>query len=350
MVNTYKCPGCGASLEYRPGAGELVCEYCGTHVSVSDLDSQEEHYRCEVENEAVQEETRQDFQGYTCKTCGAHLITDEHTTATVCCYCGSSALIPERMEGILQPAGVIPFKIGKAEAKERFRKWLCTGFFTPKVFRDQATLENIRGVYVPFWLYDYDASADLKAECTKIHHERKGDMEYTHTDYYMVERDARGSYLKVPVDASEQMPDDIMDSMEPFDYSEIKEFQMPYLAGYESEKYSYESGDDEVTGRVEQRVRTYIARDVRDTIQGYSGTRILSNQIRMTRKKAMYTLLPVWMITYRYQDENRIFAINGQTGKQVGDLPTSKQKMWSWFFGITAVITIVLRVLGGLFG
>ena len=74
MVNTYKCPGCGASLEYRPGAGELVCEYCGTHVSVSDLDSQEEHYRCEVENEAVQEETRQDFQGYTCKTCGAHLI------------------------------------------------------------------------------------------------------------------------------------------------------------------------------------------------------------------------------------------------------------------------------------
>ena len=135
MVNTYKCPGCGASLEYRPGAGELVCEYCGTHVSVSDLDSQEEHYRCEVENEAVQEETRQDFQGYTCKTCGAHLITDEHTTATVCCYCGSSALIPERMEGILQPAGVIPFKIGKAEAKERFRKWLCTGFFTPKVFR-----------------------------------------------------------------------------------------------------------------------------------------------------------------------------------------------------------------------
>ena len=90
MVNTYKCPGCGASLEYRPGAGELVCEYCGTHVSVSDLDSQEEHYRCEVENEAVQEETRQDFQGYTCKTCGAHLITDEHTTATVCCYCGSS--------------------------------------------------------------------------------------------------------------------------------------------------------------------------------------------------------------------------------------------------------------------
>lgn len=58
---------------------------------------------------------------------------------------------------------------------------------------------NIRGVYVPFWLYDYDASADLKAECTKIHHERKGDMEYTHTDYYMVERDARGSYLKVPV-------------------------------------------------------------------------------------------------------------------------------------------------------
>lgn len=350
MVNTYKCPGCGASLEFQPGKDELVCGYCGTHVKVKDL-GEEDVYQCEVENETDQSESqRGDFSGYTCQSCGAHLITDESTTATVCCYCGSSALIPERLSGMLKPGGVIPFKIDKSQAKERFRQWLCTGCFTPKEFKNAATLENIRGIYVPFWLYDYDAEARVRAECTKVRHERKGDTEYTHTDYYLVEREAFSSYQKIPADASERMPDDVMDAMEPYNYGELVEFQMPYLSGYESEKYNYESGDEAVAGRAETRVRTYISQDVRETIKGYTTTRFLSNNIRLRRKQALYTLLPVWMITYRYKGENQIFAINGQTGRQVGELPNSMGKMAAWFGGITGCITAVLLILGGLFG
>lgn len=350
MANTYKCPGCGAPLEYTPGTDALVCEYCSTKVRVEDL-RQMESYEYRVENHIDQnQQERQNFNSYTCQSCGAQLIVDDNMTATVCCYCGSSALLRERLEGVLKPAGVIPFKIDREQAKERFRKWLCTGIFTPSVFKKTAALENVRGIYVPFWLYDYKADAKIAAECTKVHRERRGNTEYIHTDYFMIEREGTGIYEKVPVDASEKMPDDMMDMMEPYNYSEMREFEMPYLSGYQSEKYNYESNDSQMAERVENRVSAYIFQDIKDTISGYTTTRFLKNDVSLYRKKAVYTLLPVWMITYRYKGENKSFAINGQTGKQVGELPNSFGKITAWFGGITVGIALILLVMGGLFG
>lgn len=341
MAKTYKCPGCGAPLVFEPGADELVCEYCDTHVQISDLK--------ESDSEPETEE-KQDFHGYVCQSCGAQLIVDEYTASTTCCYCGSHAVIQERLEGVQKPAGVIPFEINKERARELYKNWLCKGLFTPSVFKKAATLENIRGIYVPFWLYDYEAEAHVEAECTRVRTERRGDTEYVHTDYYYVARHAKSNYHKIPVDASERMPDSVMDMMEPYRYEGLKTFEMPYLSGYESEKYNFESNDGQMTQRVENRVNQYMTQDVRETIKGYSSTTFRRNDISLTRKNAMYTLLPVWLVTYRYKGENKIFTINGQTGKQVGELPNSQGKMVAWFAGITISIMAILLLLGGLFG
>jgi len=356
MANTYRCPGCGAPLEYTPGTNALICTYCGTEVSIEQLSQSEagghSAHRTENHTASDTEDThiRQSFNGYTCQSCGAQLLIDEHTTATTCCYCGSSALIQERLDGVLRPAGVIPFKINKEQAKQSFRLWLCKGIFTPSVFKQKATLEQIKGIYVPFWLYDYRAEISATAECTRVYRERRGNTEFVHTDYYMAERQGASDYQKIPVDASEKMPDDMMDLMEPYHYSELKQFEMPYLSGYESEKYNYESSDTQMTERVEERVNAYILQDMRNSIMGYSTTRIVQNHISLHRNKAVYTLLPVWMITYRYKGENKSFAINGQTGKQVGELPNSPVKIAAWFGGMTAGIMALLLLVGGLFG
>jgi DNA-directed RNA polymerase subunit RPC12/RpoP len=351
MVQTYKCPGCGASIAFQPGAHELVCEYCGTHVDIAELNEETQDNAYQVENEVDHTaEEHVEVNSYICQSCGAHLLVDENTTATNCCYCGSPALIQERLNGALKPVGVIPFQIDKQQAKERFQNWLGTGLFTPSVFKKAATLENIKGIYVPFWLYDYEAEADAEAECTKVIREHHGDTETIHTDYYHVVRDVRSNYFKIPADASEKMPDDVMDKMEPYNYQQTVDFSMPYLSGYESEKYNYESSDPYMVKRIEDRVNTYILQDTQSTIQGYSSTKYLRKAVTLRRKKAVYTLLPVWMITYRYQNENKIFAINGQTGKQVGKLPNSKQKIAGTFAGITIGIALVLSLLGGLLG
>lgn len=341
MANTYKCPGCGAPLQYTPGTDALICTYCGTETSVEELSRNESREDAQA---------RQSFNSYTCESCGAELLIDENTTATTCCYCGSSALIQERLNGVLKPTGVIPFQMNKEQAKQNFCTWLCKGMFTPSVFKQKATLENIKGIYVPFWLYDYRADISTTAECTKVYRERRGDTEFVHTDYYIAERQGMSSYQKIPVDASEKMPDNMMDMLEPYNYNELKEFEMPYLSGYESEKYNYESSDTQMTERVEKRVNDYIFQDMRNSITGYSSTHILRSQTSLHRNKADYTLLPVWMITYRYKGENKSFAINGQTGKQVGELPNSPAKIAAWFGAVTAGITAFLLLMGGLFG
>lgn len=349
VIETYKCKGCGAPIEFDGSKGELVCEYCGTHMSVKEMEQSGEKYDSQVEDETIQDDNNKtDVNGYKCQSCGAELITDDKTTATVCSFCGSSAVIKGRFTGETMPAKIIPFSITKDKAKDLFRQWCRKGILTPSMFKKSAFADNMTGIYVPFWLYDYGAGCHIDAHATKVRHQRQGDYEITHTDHFKVVRDGEADFTLVPADASEKMPDETMDLLEPYNYSNLQDFKMPYLSGFLSEKYSYDS--NQMAPRVEQRVRSYIFREVRNSITGYSTVNIVGSNTRLKRKRAVYTLLPVWMITYRYKNENHILAINGQTGKQVGTLPKSKEKMLGWFGGIFAGTFAILMILGGFLG
>ena len=348
MIETYKCKGCGAPIEFDGSKGELVCEYCGTHMTVEEMAQTGEKYDAQVENAATDESIRMDIDGYKCQNCGAELLTDENTTATVCSYCGSPAIIKARLTGEMMPAKVIPFSMTREQAKSSFSSWCKKGAFTPGMFKKKTFVESMTGIYVPFWLYNYNAECHMDAHATRVRTHTEGEYRVTHTDHFIVVRDGEAEFSLIPADASEKMPDDMMDLLEPYNYSELKDFQMPYLSGFMSEKYNYDS--NEMAPRVERRVRDYIFKEVRDTIHGYSSLSITSSNTRLRRNNAVYTLLPVWMITYRYNGENKILAINGQTGKQVGTLPRSMGKLWGSFFGIFAGVFAILMLLGGLLG
>lgn len=348
MIATYKCSGCGAPIEFDGNAGELVCEFCGTHMSVDEAKKSNQVFEDEFVDETTKDERQFDVDGFKCESCGAELITDADTTATVCGFCGSSAIIKGRFTGESMPGKIVPFAIKKDAATELFRKWCKKGVFTPSMFKKNTFIDKIQGIYVPFWLYDYDAGCSIDAHATKVHTHRQGDYEVTKTEHYRVYRDGSAAFDLIPADASEKMPDDMMELLEPYNYSKLVDFDMPYLSGFLSEKYNYDA--DQMASRVEKRVRGYIHSEVRKTITGYSTVTERHSQVRMRRKKAVYTLLPVWMISYRYNNENHMLAINGQTGKQVGTLPKSAGKMFAWFGGITASVFTILMLLGGFLG
>ncbi len=346
MVNTYKCPGCGAPIEFDGVQGEMVCDYCGKHVNVSEMNTETDSYECDVEDATEDKSEYGSFDSYKCSNCGAEILTDEHTSATMCSYCGSPALIKNRLNGELMPAAVIPFRLNKAMAKEKFASWTRKGMLTPSCFKKEATVNSIEGIYVPFWLYDYDAHVDMTADATRVKRERKGDMEYTHTSHYKILREIEASYDKIPADASARMPDDVMDKLEPFDYNDMTKFEMPYLSGYCSEKYNFTK--EEINYRAERRANSYAFKECRDTIKGYSSIKITNSRTRLRRNRAMYTLFPVWMLNYKYKNKDYFFAVNGQTGKIVGKLPLSKKKMALWFFGIFAGMEGIMLLFGGL--
>lgn len=356
MVIQYKCPDCGADMAYDSKTGMLLCDSCGhtlpadeyrspVEEPIKDFDEFEEQTQAGAfeENEAAQ---------YQCKNCGAVLITDADTTATTCSFCGAPMVLGDRLAGDLRPARIIPFKISKSQAQEAFTKWCRKGLLTPKGFMSAERIKNITGMYVPFWLYDLNGRGEVHADCTKVRTYESGDYIYTETRYYDVYRKVDLNYLKIPADASEKMNDQMMDLLEPYQYGELKDFNTPYLAGYIAEKYNYT--DRELFGRVKQRVSKYVTQFIHSTINGYTTTIMRDQWTDVKQRNAYYTLLPVWMICYDYEDSEHTFAMNGQTGKIVGKPPLSKGKIAAWFAGISgavfAVLEIVYWIAGGLNG
>ena len=266
MTVTYKCPGCGAPMEYDAGAGGLVCSYCGTKVvtaeagkadaETTESNSEEEALDAETANtdpesdeplgksffiDESQPETVEQMPGYRCPVCGAELVTDDNTAATICAFCGSPGLIADRMDGARRPSGVIPFQITGEEAKARFLAWANKNRLAPKGFLGRNVADQMTGIYVPYWLYSYEINMALKGEATRSYTRKHEDVEYTYTEKYRLYCDMDSSYERIPADASEKLDDELMEKLEPFDYSKLRDFDMSCLSGYLAEKYGQPS-------------------------------------------------------------------------------------------------------------
>ena len=260
--------------------------------------------------------------------------------ATECCYCGNPTMIPSRFKGMLKPDYVIPFKKTKEEAVEALKKFYEGRRLLPNEFTANNRVEDIQPMYVPFWLFDSEvtASAAFKAENDVVFD--TADSVITETSVYDVERVGTMKFERIPVDGSEKMDDAYMESIEPFDYSEMVPFTTAYLTGYLADKYDV-SAEDSVP-RADKRVEYSAAGVLEETLTGYMRHQVESCAIRKDVGSVKYALVPVWILTTRYKDQPYTFMMNGQTGKFVGNLPTDWGKFWRFGFGLTAVLSALI--------
>lgn len=344
-------------------SGMLSCESCGRKDNIEDFPKEFTTSAQDNMNENTSAPNKPKFgegspeshtftedetKEYFCKNCGAVIITDADTTATTCSFCGAGVVLGDRLSGSLAPSKLIPFSISKEQAQTAFKSWCKKGLLTPKDFMTADRIKSISGIYVPFWLYDMHCTGDANASCTHVRTYSSGDYIYTETKYYSVYRNVDLAYLKVPADASEKMNDTLMDKLEPYDYSNLKDFNTPYLAGYVAEKYNHT--DKDLFPRIKARVNDYVDAFISSTINGYSSTTYTSKNIQLNESKAYYTLLPVWMVCYDYKKSEHVFAMNGQTGKIVGTPPLSPGKIAAWFGGISGGIFLIFKIISLLLG
>jgi len=325
-------------MSFDAESGKLSCPSCGHQDDIEQLD--DEFITKELSEDEASE--------YQCENCGAVVLTDQDTTATSCSFCGAGVVLGDRLTNKLAPAKVIPFTISKEEAQKAFKKWCKNGRFTPRGFMTADRIKNITGMYVPFWIYDLHSDIHVKAVGTKVRSYRRGDYIYTETKYFDIRRDLNAYYEKVPVDASEKMNDQTMDLLEPYDYKDLKAFNMAYLTGFLAEKYNFT--DKDLLPRAKQKIDDYIQSYIRSTMLGYSSISMKRKDIQTTQKKGSYVLFPVWMVYYDYEQHEHTFAMNGQTGKVIGKPPLSKGKVVSWFAGMSASLFVALKIAGSLIG
>ena len=97
--------------------------------------------------------------------------------------------------------------------------------------------------------------------------------------------------------------------------------------------------------RADGRCAASLEGALRRTTTQYDTCITKSKDIRLRRGKVHYALLPVWMLHTKWQGKDYLFAMNGQTGKLVGDLPVDKRKVAAWFAGISVPLMILLAIL-----
>lgn len=369
QVTNYKCPACTGPLQFDAESGKLICEYCGTIHEISEIEAlygkvNEQAAQAQQAAEEQQEDTAENWDTsglsddwgeeadgmriYNCPSCGAQLICEETTAATSCPYCDNPTIVPGQFAGVLKPDYVIPFKLKKEQAIEALKKHYEGKKLLPNAFKTENHLEEIKGIYVPFWLFDGSADGEMNFEATKTRTYRAGEYRITETSHYDVVRRGTVNFEKIPVDGSKKMPDDYMDSLEPYDYKDLKVFSTAYLPGYMADKYDITV--EESSKRADARAENTIVDSLRGSVTGYVGVIEKNRSIRLKRGEVKYALLPVWILNTKWNGKKYMFAMNGQTGKFIGDLPIDKNKrtrIFATVYGIIALVTALIMLFAG---
>lgn len=350
-----RCPSCRSSIKFNPKLGKWKCDYCGSEFTLEEMQKHTDNASTEKKNrkDAKVEDDNIEYVEYHCESCGAEIIADSETAATFCVYCGNTAILQSKLSGKFSPDLVIPFKKTKEDAIEAFKGLSKGRPLMPKGFNSEKNIEKIRGIYIPFWLFDINNSGDIEMSATTTESWRIGDTRYTKTNYYKVIRGGRMEYIKIPIDGSTRFDNAIMNTIEPFDYNELTKYNHAYLSGFYAEKYDQEAKDvfAEAADRSINSTKEVLKNDTR-----MYATKVITRDTLVAKEKnRYYALLPVWMVNVKYKDKMHIFAMNGQTGEFIGNIPLDVGKAFLYFFLIfisvfagIIILSLIIGLIGGM--
>ena len=317
----YNCPNCSGNLVYDIASKKLMCEYCKTQLDP-------------YEYQKTQDAEENDMFGvtvFTCPQCGGEIMTTNVTAAGFCTYCGASTILDSRMRNEKRPSHIIPFSRTKEDCRKSYSSLVKRALFAPKEFRDPGFLDRFRGIYIPYWVYNYNFDGELRLKGSKSH--RRGD--YIITDHYLLTGDVDAGYRGLTHDASSSFDDNVAESIAPFEAQKLQPFTPSILCGF------YADAPDVDSGIYKETVLDDISRDSIERLSGVpeyrsSGAEMPSaEEFKKTMKGSSMNLreeepvcayLPVWFLTYRKNDRVAYAVMNGSTGKITADLPVDVKK------------------------
>lgn len=320
-----KCENCSSPLFFKPKSGMLECDACSTA-----------YWPSQFEEETTGENEMQ-VDYYSCTACGAQLAVNGVESSTFCSYCGQPTVVFDRVSSAKRPEYIIPFSVSKEEAVGLIRNYIERGNFVPKEIKD-FEVERVRGIYIPFWLYDVEYS-----DCQFLSGE-VGSGKNSHTEYFM--RKAKVVFHDLPLDASVQLNDGVSQRLEPYDARGLVQFHSAYLSGFYADCFDYKSEDME--GYATFRCRNLFDTEVKKTVRA-DKIRVEESNPYSNIKGSKYAMLPAWFMTFRYENVPYTILVNGQTRKVVGAVPYDKEKARSRFGLLAALITLIcLPIMYGL--
>ena len=334
----FPCAQCGASLEYAPGTDVLRCGHCGheNRIAGSTAPILEQDFREPLRSLATNTATRDNIAIH-CDSCGASYSFGVAAHAGQCPFCGAPVVAKTGQHRQLQVQALLPFQIGRDQARAAFRRWLGGLWFAPGGLKDYARNDaRLAGMYVPYWTYDADTTTRYQGE--------RGDDYQVQETYRAIENGkevervrivtktrwtpAAGTVSRffddVLVLASRSLPRDVTERLEPWDLANLTPYREEYLSGFQSEMYGVEL--EQGFERARELMAPVIRRDVEHDIGG-DHQRIHAQDTRYGEIRFKHVLLPVWLSAFRFRDKTYRFVVNGRTGEVQGERPYSAWKI-----------------------
>ena len=346
-----KCPCCGGAIEFNANTQNMKCPYCDTEFDVAAMEQAAEKcanagqdsFEWQSQGTQWQPDEISGMGVYTCKSCGGEIVADATTGATKCPYCDNPVVMTSQFAGGLKPDLIIPFKYDKKAAKEALNKYIASKKMVPKIFKDQNHIEEIKGVYVPHWLFSGTAVGQAEFNAERVRRWSDSDYNYTETSYFSCYRSGNMNFANIPVDGSSKMDDTLMESIEPFDIRGAVPFSTAYMAGYLADKYDVDVYAS--MPRANERVKKSVESALERTVEGFNLVLPKDSQVDIANGFYSYALYPVWILNTTWNGKKYTFAMNGQTGKFVGDLPLDKSAFWKKVAILTAPMSAVAYAL-----
>ncbi|MDO5134295.1 MAG: hypothetical protein Q4D81_15150, partial [Eubacteriales bacterium] len=331
----YDCPNCGGNLRFDIPLQQLHCDFCGTNM---------DPYSYEKKKDAVESQVFETTV-YTCPQCGGEIMTTNVSATGFCTYCGASTILDSRIRNEKRPARIIPFQKTKEDCKKAFAAMMRRSLYAPKQLKSPDYLEKFRGIYIPYWMYDFHVGKIRGMHGSTS--SRKGD--YIITKHYSLSCDMDTVYNGVAFDASSSLDDSLSESIAPFDPNASKEFTPSFLCGFYADTADVPA--DTYTGDAFSLIADDIVDRAKAEIFPGNGAETPDNPERVLQYKGSEpacALFPVWFLTYRHKDRVAYAVMNGQTGKISSDLPIVEGKYLAGslllavplFFLFNAVLTV----------
>lgn len=359
MLMNYRCPGCGNTMEFSPSEQKMYCVYCGSKHTIDELNAMlsrtglyegvgnignpygfmtQESIPAQTndwqQKEAERAHATLQMKILRCNACGAELAVNGVESSSFCVYCGQATVVMDRVEDYLQPDYIIPFRITKEQAESMIRGRLAQGRYIPEDIK-HFKVDKLRGIYIPFWLYDMYYGDDQYWKYTV----RRGKTTVTRYAH----RTGDCVFKKMTLDASKNFNDDSSQRLEPYNMRELQEFDAAYLSGFYSDRF--DMGTEDLDGLAFMRAKVLFNENMKATVK-HGETSLQSSAPVHKVLQREYALLPVWFLTFRYEDKPYTILVNGQTGKMVGAVPFVKKKAFT-VFGILAVLFCTIFAIIG---
>jgi len=344
----FTCKNCGGPLRYVPSTDSLICPFCSTQEPIEKSNQVIEEYDFNNALTHLDKQQKQKIEKeIKCTKCSAIFTLTPYSISSNCPYCGTPAITEFTQK--ITPKSILPFNVTHKDAQEKFRKWIGSLWFAPTELKHLVDGHGqLTGYYLPYWTYDSQTTTQYSGQ--------RGDIYYITVEKRVIingreqiiqEKEPRikwrpvrgivyNSFDDITVGASKTISHSILESLSPWDTTKLLPYDKKYLSGFESEEYTIglDNGFEFAKIKMDRVIRRDIRRDIGGDQQQIDS--IDTKHSNTTYKNALF---PVWIAEFKWGEKVYNYAINGQSGKIVGERPYSIIK-------IVLFIGFIISIMG----